>query len=413
MTTSTKYGCRFVWLAGVCIALLAGNSQATVEMIGPGADLAGATAYDTPGGDRVNVARIPGSVTLDPGVYNVHDFQLSVRNHDAGTSGKGIITPMLLAQSSVDPDPLAYTTLWIGDAFDPKTNGIQTAAAYTPTNETFTLTTTTEVFGGIFTGNGGSAIPGLKSDSTYLTAHHGGSNIAPDNVGDTVSGFGHPELERAYAFEISVGKPDVVANNGGLNAAGDDLLESFFGSVANTGVGGVAGDGPIGSESVLRDGIATDRSGYATGSETATRMTNGNSLTYHFDLSRKELGFQIDQIDLFHGWKDGGRDWISDFDVFYSTVDDPNTFIPIYLGGDSGNYASNYGRTSVVPESGSPYLATGAAAVQIVFNSIENGYGGISEIDVLGSVVVIPEPATLLIWSLLAALGVGLAWRRR
>jgi hypothetical protein len=406
---------RFAAVAGLVFAL-AGAAQAATMQIGPGADIAGATTNDTPNQERLNVARTD-TLTLVAGMYDVLDFQLNVKNFDTGTGDAGTITPMLLTGS-----PSSYTTLWVGSAFDPTSTGVQTAATYTPGSETFTLATQGTVYGGIFTGNNGSAIPAIAS-APAGSDDHDNSFTAPTGPGDNVAG--HWTVigwNNSYAFEINVDADpgdvvippgptgEVAASNGNSSAVSTDLLQTDFGSVINSGVGGPAGgDGPDGLEPVLRDGTATDTTGYANGSLTAARISNGDVLTYTLDTSVNTAGYQIDQVDMFHGWKDGGRDRISDFDVAYATVGDPGTFIDLLTDGDSGNYASSYGRTSVVPAGSNTFLATDVAAVRITFNSIENGYGGISEIDVLGAAV--PEPSTFCLVAL-GLLGL-LGWGRR
>ena len=404
--------------AGLVFALGSAAQAATIQ-IGPGADLGGTPNNDTANQERLNVDRTDTAV-LAAGTYDVLDFQLNVSDADTGDGNAGTITPMLLMGS-----PGSYTTLWVGDAFDPTVTGQQTAATYASGVETFTVGTPGEVFAGLFTGNNGSAVPVLTT-TTGTTDHDGNGFTAPTGAGDTVDGFSHVGLGRAYAFEINVDAdiytpptpPVVTTSNGDSSAVSTDLLETDFGSVVASGLSlnsPFPGDGPAGTEPVLRDGTATDTTGYANGSTTAVRVSDGAVVTYTLDTSVNTLGYQIDRVDLFHGWKDGGRDRNIDFDVHYATVGAPGTFIPILLGGDSGNYASTYGRTSTVPGGTNTFLATDAAAVRITFNSIENGYGGMSEIDVLGSAVIlppIPEPATMCALGLAVA-GLGGYIRKR
>lgn len=389
--------------AGLVLVLLQGAQAATIQ-IGPGADLVGATGADTANEARLNVARTD-TVTLAAGTYSVLDFRFNVLNPNTGTGNAGTVAPMLVTGS-----PSSYTTLWVGSAFDPTSSGAQTAATYAPGAQTFTLTSPGTVYGGIFTGNNGSGVPAY-ANSVGLTDHDN-SYTAPTAEGESVSGFSNANLGRAYAFEINidVGLGDVVpsvsTSNANSSAASTDLLQTSLASVINVGVGGPAGgDGPDGDEAVLRDGTATNTSGYANGSLTAARISNGDVLTYIFDTTVNRSGYLIDGVDLFHGWKDGGRDRVSSFDLAYATVSAPGTFISLLSGGDSGNYNNSYGRTT------GSFLATEVAALRITFNSIENGYGGISEIDVLGRAVV-PEPATISLLGLTIT-GLGGYIRRR
>lgn len=212
--------------------------------------------------------------------------------------------------------------------------------------------------------------------------------------------------------EFKTIQPRIVVsrNNGDLAASSTDLLQTNFGSVSSSGIianAGTGGDGTDGLEPVLRDGSAS--SSYSKTDPNATNAVNGAVLTYTLDTSLNTGGYRIDQIDIFHGWRDGGRDQISNFDVAYATAADPGVFIDIVTDADSGNYNSSYGRTSIAMNPSGEPLATGVASIRFTFDSIENGYGGISEIDIIGSAAV-PEPSTLS----LAAVGLlGLLRRRR
>ena len=205
----------FVPTLGLSLALILGlllagvtPAEAATYQIGPGADLAGATDFDTADLERMNVVRTA-AVLLPAGTYSVLDFQLNVLNADTGTGNAGTITPMLLMGT-----PPTYTALWVGNAFDPTATGIQTAETYT--GETFTLAAETTVYAGIFTGSLGSAIPALQQVSG--TTDHDNSPNPPTGPGDTVSGFSHT-LTRSYAIEINVATaipPTFIMLEGGL-----------------------------------------------------------------------------------------------------------------------------------------------------------------------------------------------------
>ena len=191
----------FVTTAILISLALAGPASAAPIQIGPGADLSGTLVADTADEERQNVALTSSGndfVNLAAGVYNVVDFQLNVGDADAGTNNAGTVAPMLLTGSSG-----SWTTLWVGGDFDPTSTGIQTAAAYTAGTETFTLTAATDVYAGIFTKNLGSAIP-LLTTNIGRTDHDGNGFTAPTGPGDTVNGFSHANLARAYAFEVNV-----------------------------------------------------------------------------------------------------------------------------------------------------------------------------------------------------------------
>ena len=178
-------------------------------MIGPGANLANTDPFsDNAGQERLNIALSSPSgndfVNLAAGTYSVLDFQLNVFNHNTGTGGAGTIAPMLLSGSSG-----SWTTLWVGDDFDPTSNGVQTAASYGAGVETFTIAVATDVYAGMFTKLGGSNIPALDL-SVGRTDHDGNGFTAPSGIGQTVNGISNPNLGRSYAFEINV-EPLVAA----------------------------------------------------------------------------------------------------------------------------------------------------------------------------------------------------------
>lgn len=385
---------------------LSPTAHAAVVQVGPGADLAGATSGDTAGTDRLNVSQT--TFELKAGTYDVLDFQLNVKDHTNGIAGAGEITPMLLTGA-----PSNYTTLWVGDAFDPTSNGVQTAASYTPGSETFTLGSASSVFAGFFTENQGSRVI-QYANGVGLTSHDN-SFSGPTGSGQNVSGFSNANLPRSYAFEVNIDAgpfqivPDVVVNNGNSSASNTDLLQSHLASVVNSGVGVTSGDGPQGGEPVLHDGStpSNNSTGYATSSTETTRISDGNVLTYYLDTSSNE-GFAIERIDIFHGWRDNGRDALNDFDVHFEFMSNPGTFVKILDAGASGDYAANYGSVSVVAGGPLEDIARFVSAVRITFNDIKNGYGGFGEIDVIGS--AIPTPAALPAG--LALLGLA-AMRRR
>ncbi len=161
--------------------------------VGAGAGIAGATAWDTPGAERLNVDLL--FSTLSPGTYSVSDWSLNVFDHTQG----GTVTPMLLTGS-----PGAYTTLWLGSAFDPTSNGAQMAPAF----GSFTLASVTEVYAGFFTQGLGSGIIALDQTNAgagnFSLTDHDSAFTAPSGVGQSVTGFSNPGLGRTYAFEINV-----------------------------------------------------------------------------------------------------------------------------------------------------------------------------------------------------------------
>ncbi len=180
-----------ITLASVALGLAVGSAHA--DLIGPGPDITDANDQDTPGGDRLNVDRTV-FLELEAGTYKVSNWRLNVFDH----TEDGTITPMLLSGT-----PAAYTAEWIGSAFDPTSDNIQTVAE----SGTFTLAATTDIYAGFFTSSLGSGILALDANNSgtgsSVTAH----DITPEPptvAGDTVTGISHANLARTYAFDINV-----------------------------------------------------------------------------------------------------------------------------------------------------------------------------------------------------------------
>ena len=138
-------------LAGFAGMIFTAGAASAATIIGPGAGITDATDQDTPGAERLNVDRI--SVTLAAGTYSVNDWRLNVHTHTEG----GTITPMLLSGS-----PSNYTAEWIGAAFDPTANGVQTVAE----SGTFTLAVATDIYAGFYTSGSGSGIIALDANNS-------------------------------------------------------------------------------------------------------------------------------------------------------------------------------------------------------------------------------------------------------
>ncbi len=185
-------------LTGLIGLLCFAGAANAATLIGPGSGITDATDQDTPGEDRLNVDRTT-FVTLVAGTYSVDDWRLNVHTHSEG----GTITPMLLSGT-----PANYTTVWVGSAFDPDSDGVQTVAA----SGTFTLAVSTDIYAGFFTSGLGSGIIGLDGNNsgsgTSITDHDNNGFNAPTGAGQTVeslNGFSHAgNLTRTYAFEINV-----------------------------------------------------------------------------------------------------------------------------------------------------------------------------------------------------------------
>jgi hypothetical protein len=199
-----------IQIAPTAIDDLAGNSFVGIEddttwnfatripviggsIVGPGADITEATGNDIVDQERLNIDRT--FTSLAAGTYNVTDWRLNVVRSNAGS---GEVTPMLLSGT-----PPSYSILWLGTAFDPDVDGLQTA----PETGSFTLEAPTDIYAGFFTTNLGSEIIGTDADNSgsgFSFTDHDNDFLAPTGVGEPLGDFSHAELGRTYAFEINV-----------------------------------------------------------------------------------------------------------------------------------------------------------------------------------------------------------------
>ena len=173
--------------------LITGAAQAAPIQVGPGADITDSNfTQDTPGEDRMNVDTTA-LVNLAAGTYDVSDWQLNVFDHTEG----GTITPILLSGT-----PGNYVAEWIGAAFDPTSDGVQTVVE----SGSFTLASATDIYAGFYTSANGSGIIALDADNSgsgSSITNHDNTPSPPASVGDSVTGFSHT-LGRTYAFEVNV-----------------------------------------------------------------------------------------------------------------------------------------------------------------------------------------------------------------
>ncbi len=134
--------------------------------------------------------------------------------------------------------------------------------------------------------------------------------------------------------------------------------------------------------------------------------TAGTSLSYN--LGANAAGYAISNITVLGGWNDNGRDQLS-FTVFYSLVGSATfTALPTANFNPSVTGGLQSANRAVITDGSLPFFLTGVDDIRIDFNATENGYSGLTEIDVYGAAV--PEPGV----SLLGALGsLTLLMRRR
>ena len=108
-------------------------------------------------------------------------------------------------------------------------------------------------------------------------------------------------------------------------------------------------------------------------------------LIYTLDTSINTNGYDISGINTYGGWPNWGRSR-QQYDVAYSTVDDPASFIDLTTGIDGGYYvadAPSYTSVSIADDT-NPWLATRVAAIRFTFPTQLNGGAGYRELDVIG-----------------------------
>ena len=135
---------------------------------------------------------------------------------------------------------------------------------------------------------------------------------------------------------------------------------------------------------------------------------SGTSVTY--SLSANPLGYNISSVAAYGGWNDNGRD-AQLFTFSYSVVGSA-AFVTIPVTVDFnptvGASLQTANRT-ILTDNALPFLAQNVDAVRFDFpGTVENGYTGYAELDVIG-VAVVPEPGT----ALLGLAGGGGMMRRR
>ena len=138
------------------------------------------------------------TATLDAGEYIGTGWSFR-----AGQAGS-VIPYIALATG-----PDSYEILAVGEQFDVTSELLDLDLVGVPFGgSSFTLTSSTEVFGGIVNPTvAGSQNPIYTNINSGFTMDHDNNadgQLSPAVVGGTVDGFGHANLARSYAFSIEV-----------------------------------------------------------------------------------------------------------------------------------------------------------------------------------------------------------------
>jgi len=215
----------------------------------------------------------------------------------------------------------------------------------------------------------------------------GGAVHAPYDPATDASGSG-PMLT-ASSIDLAQGLTEA---GGGVSTTGNDNQELSAGVDVTTdgSLATVYNEGGNG-------GDAVDHAAYAS--------VNTN------DLVTYNLGglYNLSQVDVFSGWNDSGRD-----DFSFNLLASPNGVdfaqIASYDKGSDNTGQITVPITSLhsITDDGAANIASGVQYVQLQVTDADNGFAGLVELDVFGTVV--PEPASFVLWGLA---GLAFAIRRK
>jgi hypothetical protein len=194
---------------------------------------------------------------------------------------------------------------------------------------------------------------------------------------DEVSIFGSPTASTAPASPIAITAANQATSTPTWAVETNSLIA---GTTPGVTTGNFAAEGGLGGLSVLTDGIfGPFSSGYVTAGTSA-----GNTLVYS-----SSTGWNITNIVVYSGWANYARDG-QFYNVSYSTLASPNTFIPLtavmYNPPDLSSASAN--RVDIAPANGANYLATNVSAVKFDFTlqgGQDHAYSGYTEIVLQGT----------------------------
>jgi hypothetical protein len=282
-------------------------------------------------------------------------------------------------------DMLSFTVLY-STVDNPASFTFLTNVVYNPTVPGSTPSATqaiiTDSLGGVIAGN----VAAIEFDFTFPGVENGFGGLAAITVGGLAA-------TSVFSPVISL----TTSNQTGASPftptwtpESQDLITGLAPTTAN----GNFNQETSGGTPVLTDAMI-GQSG--TVSTFATCGSSGGSLLT-YTLTNTVNGSDVTNIVVYSGWGDGGRDG-QYYDVSYSTIAAPTTFIPVttVYYNPQGTSGASANRVSFAMSDGSP-LASGVANLRFSFNKtgfnngFDNNYCGISEIIVQGRDTAAPPP---------------------
>jgi hypothetical protein len=192
----------------------------------------------------------------------------------------------------------------------------------------------------------------------------------------------------------------------------DDLINTGSSTLESTTSTDFA---PFGADGIGTSNISGLNDG--TGGSGLTTLSNANTFdldgvwtsTFTLNTTTNTAGYDINAIRTFSAWNDYRVN--QKYEVFYSTVKNPTTFVSLGIFTDTVHENGSY-MISLTGSTGGA-IASGVKAIQFSFTDPGQGTTVYQELDVLGAASAVPEPASI---AMLVSAAIGLlayAWRKR
>ncbi|HEX4266011.1 MAG TPA: hypothetical protein VH597_16875 [Verrucomicrobiae bacterium] len=282
-------------------------------------------------------------------------------------------------------DMVSFTLLY-STVDNPTTFKFLTNVAYNPSIAGNTASANQVTISDSLGGSIAANVAAVRFEFTYPGVENGFGGIAAITVGGTpASSLVSPVISVTTSNQTGT-SPFTPT----WTAESQDLIFGLVPTIAN----GNFTQEASGGTPVLTDGTIGQSGTVATFATAGSG--GGTSLIY--TLTNTVNGSDITNIVVYSGWGDGGRDG-QYYDVSYSTVAAPTTFIPLTIiyYNPQGTVGASANRVSFAMSDGSP-LASGVANLKFNFNKpganngFDNNYSGISEIIVQGQDTAAPPP---------------------